>query len=230
MRTVTSVTTPSRPSEPGEQAEQIVSLAVEMLAADAQDFAGDQHQLEAEHVVGGQAVFQAVHAAGILRHVAANRAGDLRGRVGGVVETVGLDRVGDAEVGHAGLGDDAAVVIVDLEDPVELGEPQQHPVGERQRAPRQRRAAAARHHRHARLVAILQDPADLLGGFRQHHDQRHLAIGGEPVALVGAQLLVGIDHALAGHDVAQARNDLGAPLEHVTVRRGHLHAKASSWR
>jgi hypothetical protein len=64
-----------------------------MLAADAQDLAVDQHQFDAEHVVGGQAVFEAVHAAGILRDVAADRAGDLRGRIGRVVEALALDRV-----------------------------------------------------------------------------------------------------------------------------------------
>ena len=70
----------------GHQAEQVVAVGIEMLAAEPDHLAGDQHHLDAEHVVGGQAVFQAVHAAGILRHVAADRAGDLRRGVGRIVE------------------------------------------------------------------------------------------------------------------------------------------------
>jgi len=39
-----------------------------------------------------------------------------------------------------------AVVEIDLADALELAEPQQHAVGERQRAARQRSAGAAGHH------------------------------------------------------------------------------------
>ncbi|MGY4348333.1 hypothetical protein ACVWXM_004800 [Bradyrhizobium sp. GM7.3] len=62
----------------GDDAHQIVAGVFRRLAADAQDLAAHQHDLAAEHVVGGHAVFQAVHAAGILRDIAADRAGDLR--------------------------------------------------------------------------------------------------------------------------------------------------------
>ena len=113
----------------GDDAEQIVAAGVEMLAADAHDLAGHQHHLAAEHVVGGHAVFQAMHAAGILRHIAADGAGDLRGRVGRVVEAGVLDRLGDRQIGHAGLRHHHAVVEVDLADAVELGHAEQHAVG-----------------------------------------------------------------------------------------------------
>ena len=94
----------------GDDAEQIVAAGIEMLAADADDLAGHQHQLAAEQVVGGHAVFEAVHAAGILRHVAADGAGDLRGRIGRVVEAGLLDRLGHRQVGHARLDHGDAVV------------------------------------------------------------------------------------------------------------------------
>src|SRR5271156_3822336 len=61
IRTVISVTTPSSPSEP-------------------QPLAGHQDQLAAEQIVGGHAVFETMHAAGIFRHIAADSAGDLRRR------------------------------------------------------------------------------------------------------------------------------------------------------
>ena len=141
----------------GHQAEQVVAVGVEVLAAEADDVAVGQHQLQAQHVVGGEAVFQAVHAARVLGDVAADGAGDLRGRVGRVVEARVLDRLGDAEVGHAGLGDDGAVLEVDVEDPVELAQAQHDAVGERQGAARERGAGAARHDLDPLGVAEAQD-------------------------------------------------------------------------
>ena len=47
----------------GHDAEEIIAAGIEMLAAEAHDLAVDQHQLAAEQVVGGHAVFQAVHTA-----------------------------------------------------------------------------------------------------------------------------------------------------------------------
>src|SRR5665647_2331926 len=64
---------------------EVLRLGGKHLDAEAQHFAGDQHDLAAEHVVGGRAVFQAMHAARILRHVAADGAGDLRGRIRRVI-------------------------------------------------------------------------------------------------------------------------------------------------
>ena len=84
-----------------EQAEQVVSSGIEMLAAEPDDVAIDQHDLAAQHVVGGQPVFEAVHAARVLRDIAADGAGDLRGRVGGVVEAAVGDGLGDREIGDA---------------------------------------------------------------------------------------------------------------------------------
>ena len=84
-----------QPFRAGDDAEQIVAAGIEMLAADAQDLAGHQHHLDAEHIVGGHAVFQAMHAAGILRDIAADGAGDLRGRIGRVIEARVLDRLRD---------------------------------------------------------------------------------------------------------------------------------------
>ena len=77
----------------GHQAEQIVAVGIQMLAAETHHVAVRQDHLEAEDVVGGQAVFQAVHAARVLGDVAADRARDLAGRIGRVVEALMLDRV-----------------------------------------------------------------------------------------------------------------------------------------
>src|SRR3984885_13039516 len=122
MRTVTSVTTPKSPSEPGEDAERVVPAGIVMLAAEPQNFAGHQDQLAAEHIVGGHAVFEAMYAAGILRHIAADTAGDLRRRIGRVIETGLLDCLRNGEIGNAGLDHGDAVVEIDLANAIEFRE------------------------------------------------------------------------------------------------------------
>ena len=62
----------------GDDPHQVVTGVFGRLAADAQDLTRDQHDFATKHVVGGHAVFQAMHPAGIFRDIAADRAGDLR--------------------------------------------------------------------------------------------------------------------------------------------------------
>ena len=147
-----------------------------MLPADAHDLAGHQHQFAAEQIVGGHAVFEAVHAAGILRHVAADGAGDLRGRIGRIIKPRVLDRLRYRHVGYAGLDYREAVVEIDLADAVEFAEAEQHAIGQRQRPAGQRGAGAAWHHLDALLEAVFQNLRHLLCGVRQHHDHRRLTI------------------------------------------------------
>ena len=68
-----------------EHAEQIEAGRVERGAADLHQLAVRQHRLDAEHVVHGEAVLQAVRAAGVLGDVAADRADLLARRIGRVV-------------------------------------------------------------------------------------------------------------------------------------------------
>ena len=58
--------------------EEVIAAGIQMLAANAHDLTVHEHDLAAEHVVGGHAVFEAMYAAGIFRHIAADGAGDLR--------------------------------------------------------------------------------------------------------------------------------------------------------
>ena len=111
--TVTSVTTSSMPSEPITSGEQVEPGRIERLAAEFDDLAVDGHAAHAQHVVHGEAVLQAVHAAGVLGDVAADGAGDLRRRVRRVVQAVGRGGLGDREVAHAGLHARGARVRVD---------------------------------------------------------------------------------------------------------------------
>ena len=83
----------------------------------------------------GEAVLQAVRAAGILGDVAANRADQLARRIGRVVVAVRRDAARDVEVDDARLDGDALVRDVDVEDAVQPRQHDQDAVGQGQRAP-----------------------------------------------------------------------------------------------
>ena len=214
---------PEQPLRAGHQPHQIVAAVVEVLAAQANHLAVDQHHLETEDVVGGEPVFQAVHPARVLGDVAADGAGDLARRIGRVVEPARRDRIGDGKVGHAGLRDDAAVGVVDVEDAVELAEAQDDAVSERQRAARERGPGAARHHLHAALVAQPEHPRDLRGGLRQDHRHRKLPVSAQTVALVRPERVLIGDHALAGDDLGERGDHRVATLENRAVGGRHVH-------
>ena len=96
-----------------DERQQVVARAVERVAAELDDLAGDQHAAHAAHVVHGEPVLEAMHAAGVLGDVAADRAGDLRRRIRRVVEAVRRGGLRNREVAHAGLHDGRARQRVD---------------------------------------------------------------------------------------------------------------------
>ena len=113
MRSVSFVAIPSVPSEPTNDAEQVGSVVPHR---ELDELAVRQHDLGGEDVVDGEAVLEAVRAAGVLGDVAADRADLLRRRVGRVVEARLGDRARDVEVRDARLDDDLPALDVDLED------------------------------------------------------------------------------------------------------------------
>ena len=78
-----------------QHAHQVEPRGVERLGAELDRLAFHREAAHAQHVVHGQAVLQAVHAAGVLGHVAADGAGDLAGQVGRVVQAVRRRRLAD---------------------------------------------------------------------------------------------------------------------------------------
>ena len=210
-----------QPLRAGHHAEQVVALGIEVLAAEAEHLAVHQHHLDAEQVVGGEPVLEAVHAAGVLRHIAADRAGDLAGGVRGVIEPVGADRGADGEIGHPRLDHGAAVGAVDVENPVELAEADGDPVRQRQRAAGEPGAGAARHDLHPPLVAEREHAAHLAGVARQHDDHRQRPIGAEAVALEGAPPTLVVDDAVLGQQLAQRRDEILPLADDARVGLGH---------
>ena len=76
-----------------DQREQVVAGAVERIAAELDDLAGDEHGAHALDVVHGEPVLEAMDAARVLGNVAADRAGDLRRGVRRVEQPVGRGRL-----------------------------------------------------------------------------------------------------------------------------------------
>ena len=189
------------------QRQQVVAGRVRRLAADFQQLAVHGERAQRHHVVHGEAVFQAVHAAGILGHVAADRAGDLRRGIGCVVEAVLRGGLGDREIAHAGLHHGGACERIDALDAVQLGQHQQHCAVDRQRAGREAGAGAARDDCHALGVAQPENGGDLVLGFRQHDHVGRVAVGGQSVRFEGHEVFALDQQAVGGHKRAQAGDE-----------------------
>ena len=182
--------TASSPSEPWIERQQVVARAVERVAAELDDLAGDEHAAHATDVVHGQPVLEAVHAAGVLADVAADRAGDLRRRIGRVVEAVGAQRRPKSR------GCARRVARPPCTPPGRsrrCGETspsrRRRRRLSRQRAAGQARPGAARDNGHAGRMAAAQHFDELRFVFGNRDGRGQLAIHREAVALVGPRLL-----------------------------------------
>ncbi len=204
-------------------AEQIVSLGIEVLAAEPDDLAVDGDEFDPEHVIGGETIFEAMHAAGVLGNIAADRAGDLARGIRRVIEPRMLNGERHAEVCDAGLRHHAAVMEIDLQYPIEFGHAENDAVGQRQGATGERRARAARHHLDLVVTAVAQHAGHLLGRRGQYHQQPQGSIGGETVALVGTAPVLFRNDAFARHDLAERPRNLGAARDHSSIGLGHSH-------
>jgi len=114
MRTVTSVTMPSN-LRTRNDAQQIVALGLQMLAAQANHLARHQHHLDAQHIVGGEPIFQAMHPAEFSATLP-----PIEQRSGWTDRVRNRIRIGHrlrhAQIGHPRLGRDRPVDQIDIED------------------------------------------------------------------------------------------------------------------
>ena len=171
-----------------DEAEQIGARRVGERAAQLDQLAVGQHRLDPEHVMNGEAVLEAMRAAGVLGDVAADRAHLLARRIRRVVVAERRDPPGDVEIGDARLHRHPLVRDVDIEDAVEAGQGDHEPAGDRQRAARQTGAVAARDERDPGPRAEPHDRLHFRRGRGQHDRRRRFAQMGQRVALVGQQL------------------------------------------
>ena len=187
-------------------AEQVVTGRIERGAAKLDGLALDGVALDLQHVVHCQTIFEAVHAARVFGHIAADGAGDLAGRIGRVVQPVGRCGFRDGQVAHAALHGGRARSHVNVEDLVELGQRQRHAQPMGHGAARQARTSPARDHGYGQRMTGFQHRLDLGVGFRQRHHQRALAVGGQAIALVSGGVFgvpqqgVGRQHLFQGCD------------------------------
>jgi len=154
-----------------------------MLAAQLQHRAIDQHHLDAKQVIGGDAIFQTVRAAGIHTDIAADGAGKLRAGVGCIKETLRACGIGDGEIGDARLYPRRAIVKIKLKDRTHFRQADHHGVFLRDSAAGKRGACPARHDRNAGAMAICHDSRRLLRRSRQSDGERQTAIGNESIGL-----------------------------------------------
>ena len=202
-----------------EHAAQVKLRGFRQAAAKGGDRAIGEHHLHLQHMVAGHAVFEAVHAAGVLGHIAADAAHHLTGGIGGVVVAVAGHRPGDPAVDHPRLHGDAAVGQVHRQHLAHPGDGDHQGRGFGHGTTGEAGAAAAGHEGHPLAVAEAQQGRHLLSGFRQHHQGRLPAVQGEAVAVVGQQLLAGGHHTPGRQDGAAAALD-GGPVDRGTGRWG----------
>ena len=120
-----------------QQPHQIVAGAVGRGATDAHDLTtGNQHRFQCQHVIRGDTVCQAMGATGVLRDVAANRAGWLAGGIGGIVQPVRRYPVRQFGVDHPRLDDCDSISQVHAPDAVEARGGQNYATLNGHRAPR----------------------------------------------------------------------------------------------
>ena len=165
----------------GEEALEVVAGDVlDRLAAGLEDRPVGQDHLEAHHVVGRHAVLDGPHAAGVLRHVAAD-GGELPARrVGRIEEPLGGAVVVEIDRPHPRLGRDHHVSLVQLDDPRHAVEAERDPAVQgdaaagaaARRAPRRDgNRLFVRDGHHLRHLFRRQRPDDEVGLVRRQ--QRH---------------------------------------------------------
>ena len=167
---------------------------------------------------GGKSILQAVCAAGILRHVAADAANALRRWVGRIEVAVRGHGFRNVRIDDAGLDDNALVGDIDFQDAIHAGEADDDSALRWQRAAAQSGPRSTRDKRNAVLGADANDGLDLLGAARKHNGVRHGAEVGQAIALIGLELVrlgnqaARLTHVSRVYGISQSIED--GPIKH----------------
>ena len=188
---------------------QIQLRGLIQLAAQGHHAAIGKHHLHGEHVVTGDPIFEAVHAAGVFGDVAADAAGHLAGGIGGVIKAIPRNGSRHPTVDHPGLHGDAAILEIHRKHPAHPAGGDHEGFGFSHGAPGEARATAAGHKGHPALVAKAEHRRHLFSGLGQHHQRRLMAVQGEAIAVVGKQLLARRHHRLGRQDPPELALELG---------------------
>ena len=140
---------PSVPSDPDEHAPQVDAWCIKLSGAEPGHPTTGQDHFEAEDVIHGGPVGKRMRAAGICADVATDRADPLGRGVGSVLQAVRRERLLEVQVDGAGFDRGGPIGNVDLADLVHPGERDQHTALDRESAPGETGAGAARDHGNA---------------------------------------------------------------------------------
>ena len=175
-----------------EDAREVVARRVRRHPAQFHDLTVRQHHGHAHHVVGGDAVLEAVGSAGVLCHVAAQGRGLLAGGIRQILVAQRRQGLAQLQVEHARLDPGPQAALVHFQQPVHADHLQHHAALEGDGAAAEVRAAAAGDRGHAVGVAELQDAGHLLRGVDEDHrvGAALLEVG---IVLVQLEVHVGID-------------------------------------
>ena len=182
-------------------AGEVVAGVSRRAPAGPDDAAVGQDDLQTENVIRGDAVLEAMRAAGVLGDVAADGAGFLAGWIGREEEAMAERLFGQLEVDHARLDQRGAVFAVDLEDAVHSRQADDDPALLRDRPAGETGAGAAGDDRQTSLASQENDLRHLLGGRRQGDG----AWGGGLDGAIDAAVV------LVDEEVGRAREDRVGP-------------------
>jgi hypothetical protein len=121
-----------------------------------------EHDFHPEDVMNGEAVLEAVRAAGIFGDIPADGTHLLTRRIGRVVEAVRRDLSCNLQIRDARLNGDTAIRDVHIEHPIEPREPDKDTTGNRHGAAGQPAAVATRDKRNVVPIAQPHDFLNLL--------------------------------------------------------------------
>ncbi len=139
---------PEHPLAPDERAAKVEPARLGILAAQHGERAVGKHDLDGEHVRGGDTLGQAVRTARVVGDVASDRARLLAARIGGEVQPEVLELAGEVEVEHTGLHPCLAIHRIDTDHRVHLRRGDHHRAVERHRPAGQAGTGTTRHERH----------------------------------------------------------------------------------
>ena len=167
-----------------EQAEQIVAVGFAKTFAKLYRATIGEHDQAFDDVIERDAVLEAMRSASIFRHVAANRADALAGRIGGVLQAVAGRGTREFRIDDAGFDHRHAIHRIDAQNFREAIESDQHDVVGKCTTG-QTGAGTAWHERHPGRGQRLYHVYDFVLRAGEHGKVGKRAISREPVGIVG---------------------------------------------